>query len=138
MGACCTGSEKIEEEIENCKSIPELCELLKLKYKEAEQEQKEINNYLEDKRNRPTLIEVNNLDDNMLQKRVPYLDNIKDVIQETEQLLEKNPNANLKETKLKLNELYNIYGWVYDDEKRYENFLQSFREFINSTDKGNK
>ena len=68
MGACCTGSEKIEEEIENCKSIPELCELLKLKYKEAEQEQKEINNYLEDKRNRPTLIEVNNLDDNMLQK----------------------------------------------------------------------
>jgi len=134
MGACCTGAEKIEDEIENCKSINELRQLLKNKYNEAEKEQKEINDYLEDKRKKPTLIEVDNLDSNMLQKRVPYLEEVKNCIVEIDGLLEKNPNLDLKKTKINLNELYNIYGWVYDDEKRYEKYLQSFRDFVNSSE----
>ena len=45
-------------------------------------------------------------------------------------LLEKNPNVDLYETKKQISEFYEIYTWLYDDEKRYEVWMMNFENFI--------
>ena len=55
---------------------------------------------------------------------------MKDCILRAHELLKENPNADLRETKIKLSELYNMYTWLYDEEKRYESWMENFKDFV--------
>ena len=130
MGNCCGGGPMITEELANCKSMQEIQTYLSLKLKEANTEQEELKAYLEDKSKTPTTIDVSGFKDEDIEKRIPYLDEMKDCILRVHELLKENPNANLNETKIKLSELYNMYTWLYDEEKRYENWMSNFKDFV--------
>ena len=120
----------ITEELANCKSMQEIQTYLSLKLKEANTEQEELKAYLEDKSKTPTTIDVSGFKDEDIEKRIPYLDEMKDCILRAHELLKENPNADLRETKIKLSELYNMYTWLYDEEKRYENWMSNFKDFV--------
>ena len=130
MGGCCAGGPMITEELNNCKTIPEIQTYLSLKLKEANTEQEELKAYLEDKSKIPTTIDVTGFKDEDIEKRIPYLDEMKDCILRSHELLKENPDVDLNETKIKLSELYNMYTWLYDEEKRYENWMSNFKDFV--------
>ena len=129
MGNCCD-RPFISDEISNCKTIEELQLHLSLKMKDATTEEEELKAYLKDKKNKPIMIDVSEFKDEDIEKRIPYLDEMKDCILRAHELLKENPNADLRETKIKLSELYNMYTWLYDEEKRYESWMVSFKDFI--------
>ena len=133
MGAeCCEGNMRFggSEEIQKCKAMYELRKLLEIKYKDAVQEQKEINLYLKDKKFIPTSVEIDDFNEEEIKKRIPYLDEMKKCLRTTNELLKAYPNANLRETKRRILELYLMYSWIYDDEKRYSAWMMSFKYFI--------
>jgi hypothetical protein len=134
MGNCCDGGPMITEELKNCKTIQEIQTYLSLKLKEANTEQEELKAYLKDKNKKPTMIDITGFKDEDIQKRVPYLDEMKDCILRVHDLLKSNPDIDLQLTKNKLVELYNMYTWLYDDEKRYENWMFNFKQFVESND----
>ena len=135
MGACCGADRSyISEEITRCSSIPEIQTYLALKLKEANAEQEELKAYLKDKSKKPTMIDITGFKDVDIEKRVPYLDEMKDCILRVHDLLKSNPDIDLQQTKNKLVELYNMYTWLYDDEKRYENWMFNFKQFVESND----
>ena len=80
------------------------------------------------------MIDITGFKDEDIQKRVPYLDEMKDCILRVHDLLKSNPDIDLQLTKNKLVELYNMYTWLYDDEKRYENWMFNFKQFVESND----
>ena len=133
MGACCGADRSyISEEITKCSSIPEIQTYLALKLKEANKEQEELKAYLKDKSKQPTMIDITGFKDEDIEKRVPYLDEMKDCILRTHELLKSYPDIDLNETKKRLVEFYNMYTWLYDDEKRYENWMFNFKQFAES------
>ena len=133
MGGCCgPDRSNIAEEITSCTSILEIQNYLSLKLKDANTEQEEIKQYLKDKNTIPTTIDISGFKDNEIEKRIPYLDEMKDCILRVHDLLKSNPDIDLQQTKNKLVELYNMYTWLYDDEKRYENWMFNFKQFAES------
>ncbi len=130
MGNCCGGGPMITEELNNCKTIQEIQTYLSLKLKEANTEQEELKAYLEDKSKIPTTIDVTGFKDEDIEKRIPYLEEMKDCILRSHELLKENQDVDLEETKIKLSELYNMYTWLYDEEKRYENWMSNFKDFV--------
>ena len=120
----------ITEELANCKSMQEIQTYLSLKLKEANTEQEELKAYLEDKSKIPTTIDVTGFKDEDIEKRIPYLEEMKDCFLRVHELLKTNPQIDVNETKIKLSELYNMYTWLYDDEKRYESWMTNFKDFI--------
>ena len=133
MGGCCgPDRSNIAEEITSCTSILEIQNYLSLKLKDANTEQEEIKQYLKDKKTIPTTIDISGFKDNEIEKRIPYLDEMKDCILRVHDLLKSNPDIDLQQTKNKLVELYNMYTWLYDDEKRYENWMFNFKQFAES------
>ena len=135
MGGCCgPDRSNIAEEITSCTSILEIQNYLSLKLKDANTEQEEIKQYLKDKKTIPTTIDISGFKDNEIEKRIPYLDEMKDCILRTHELLKSYPDIDLNETKKRLVEFYNMYTWLYDDEKRYENWMFNFKQFVESND----
>ena len=133
MGGCCgPDRSNIAEEITSCTSILEIQNYLSLKLKDANTEQEEIKQYLKDKNTIPTTIDISGFKDNEIEKRIPYLDEMKDCILRTHELLKSYPDIDLNETKKRLVEFYNMYTWLYDDEKRYENCMLNFKQFAES------
>ena len=84
------------------------------------------------------MIDITEFEDSEVAKRVPYLDEMVECIDQIDNLINKHPNADLNETKKKLIEFYNCYSWLYDDDKRYLNFLENFKTFMEESDKYEK
>ena len=129
MGNCCD-RPFISDELSNCKTIEELQLHLSLKMKDASTEEEELKAYLKDKKNKPIMIDVSEFKDEDIEKRIPYLEEMKDCILRSHELLKENQDVDLEETKIKLSELYNMYTWLYDEEKRYESWMINFKDFI--------
>ena len=139
MGAACCSQQPIfGEEISACNTMEEISQIIKMKKINALEEQKEINVYLKDKSKVPTMIDISEFEDSEVAKRVPYLDEMVECIEQIDNLINKHPNADINETKKKLTEFYNCYSWLYDDDKRYLNFLENFKNFMEESDKYEK
>ena len=129
MGNCCD-RPFISDEISNCKTIEELQLHLSLKMKDATTEEEELKAYLKDKKNKPIMIDVSEFKDEDIEKRIPYLEEMKDCILRIHKILKNNPDIDVNETKIKLSEFYNMYTWLYDEEKRYESWMINFKDFV--------
>ena len=129
MGNCCN-SPYIADEIANCSSIDQIQQYISLKIKDISSEQEELKEYLKDKNKKPKLIDVSEFKDEDIEKRIPYLEEMKDCFLRVHELLKNNPKIDVNETKIKLSELYNMYTWLYDDEKRYESWMVNFKDFV--------
>ena len=131
MGAsCCKKETDRIDDIDNCKDISEIRNYISSKIESAELEQEEINAYLEDKDKVPSSIEITGFNEEDLKKRILYLDEMKNYLNQIDDLLKKHPNVNLSHIKNSLKEFHFMYAWIYDDSKRYVEWFKVFKNFI--------
>ena len=134
LSCCIIEKDKIDS-IDNCENISDIRNYISNKIEKAELEQEEINLYLEDKNNIPKTVEVVGFSEEDLKKRVLYLDEMKNCLNEIDYLLKKHPNVNFIDIKMSLKEFDSMYTWIYDDSKRYVEWLQIFKNFVENVEK---
>ena len=134
MGASCCKKqeEEIIEDIDNCKNISEIRSYISTKIANADYEQEEINVYLGDKSKIPTIVEVSGFRDEDLKKRVLYLDEMKKILNQVDDLLKTHPSVNLADIKISLKEFHKLYACIFDDSQRYIQWFNIFQKYIES------
>ena len=95
-------------------------------------EQEEIGIYLNEKNKVPTTIEVKGLSEEDLNKRILYLDGIKECINQIEEQLKNNQDLDIIDIKNSIKEFNIMYSYIYDDSKRYLKWFSVFKTFIES------
>ena len=131
MGSsCCKKHVDKNDDIDYCDNIKDIRNYLSSIINNADVEQEEINLYLQDKNNMPTIVDVEGFTEEDLKKRVLYLDEMKNCLNEIDDLLKKHQNVDITDIKKSLKEFQNMYSWIFDDSKRYVEWLNIFREFV--------
>ena len=130
MGLSCCRKKETNDNIDECENLSDIRNYIENKIKNAELEQEEINIYLNDKTKIPTTVEVNEFSEEDIKKRVAYLDEMKKCLNEIDELLKKNPNVDINDVKNSLKEFHNMYTWIYDDSKRYNEWFEIFKNFV--------
>ena len=132
---CCKKENEYPDIVDTCENISDIRNYISNKIEKAELEQEEINTFLEDKNNIPKTVEIVGFTEEDLKKRVLYLDEMKNCLNEIEDLLKKHPNINFTDIKMSLKEFDSMYTWIYDDSKRYVDWLKIFKNFIENDGK---
>ena len=136
MGSsCCKKYVDKNDDIDYCDNIKDIRNYLSSIINNADVEQEEINLYLQDKNNMPTIVDVEGFTEEDLKKRVLYLDEMKNCLNEIDYLLKKHPKVNFIDIKMSLKEFDSMYAWIYDDSKRYVEWLQIFKNFVENVEK---
>ena len=128
---CCSNDrDNFSDEIMNSSSLEQIRKYISEKIEIASLEQEELKVYLQNHNQKPTTITIEGFEDEDIKKRIPYLEEMKDCLLRINDLLQKNPDVDLMETKKRLCDFYEIYSWLYDDEKRYETWMMNFINFV--------
>ena len=85
--SCCAREINKNEELNNCETISDIRDYLSNKLELAQLEQEEIELYLNEKDKIPSTIEVEGLSEEDLNKRILYLNEIKECINNLDELL---------------------------------------------------
>ena len=128
--SCCVRELNKNDDLDNCQSISDIRDFLANKLDLAELELEEIGIYLKDKTRLPTTIEVRGLSDEDLNKRIIYLNEIKECINNIDELLKNNQGLNMIDIRNSLKEFNVMYSYIYDDSKRYMKWFDVFKNFI--------
>ena len=128
--SCCVRELNKNDDLDNCQSISDIRDFLANKLDLAELELEEIGIYLKDKTRLPTTIEVRGLSDEDLNKRIIYLNEIKECINNIDELLKNNHSLNVINIRNSLKEFNVMYSYIYDDTKRYMKWFDVFKNFI--------
>ncbi len=128
--SCCVRELNKNDDLDNCQSISDIRDFLANKLDLAELELEEIDIYLKDKTRLPTTIEVRGLSDEDLNKRIIYLNEIKECINNIDELLKNNQGLNVIDIRNSLKEFNVMYSYIYDDSKRYMKWFDVFKNFI--------
>ena len=128
--SCCVRDLNKNDDLDNCQSISDIRDFLANKLDLAELELEEIGIYLKDKTRLPTTIEVRGLSDEDLNKRIIYLNEIKECINNIDELLKNNHSLNVINIRNSLKEFIVMYSYIYDDTKRYMKWFDVFKNFI--------
>ena len=127
MGCC--GSVFKDHEIERAKTMDEVIAVMKKKRDNLAEEKTQISNYLEDETKPITVVKVDGLSKDDLEKRIPYLDKMSDCYSEVIDELEAKKTLPLKETKEYLYNILNHYFVSYDSTEGYRNDLAKLKQF---------
>ena len=128
--SCCVRELNKNDDLDNCQSISDIRDFLANKLDLAELELEEIGIYFKDKTRLPTTIEVRGLSDEDLNKRIIYLNEIKECINNIDELLKNNQGLNVIDIRNSLKEFNVMYSYIYDDSKRYMKWFDVFKNFI--------
>ncbi len=128
--SCCVRELNKNDDLDNCQSISDIRDFLANKLDLAELELEEIDIYLKDKTRLPTTIEVRGLSDEDLNKRIIYLNEIKECINNIDELLKNNQGLNVIDIRNSLKEFNVMYSYIYDDSKRYIKWFNVFKNFV--------
>ena len=128
--SCCVRELNKNDDLDNCQSISDIRDFLANKLDLAELELEEIGIYLKNKTRLPTTIEVRGLSDEDLNKRIIYLNEIKECINNIDELLKNNQGLNMIDIRNSLKEFNVMYSYIYDDSKRYMKWFDVFKNFI--------
>ena len=128
--SCCVRELNKNDDLDNCQSISDIRDFLANKLDLAELELEEIGIYLKDKTRLPTTIEVRGLSDEDLNKRIIYLNEIKECINNIDELIKNNQGLNVIDIRNSLKEFNVMYSYIYDDSKRYMKWFDVFKNFI--------
>ena len=137
MGVCC-GQKYPNEELNECKTINEIIELLNKKRESFKSEIIQIEDYLEDSNKKVEFINVKGIDKKVLQKRIPYLRDLNNAYEYLAEILEKNPNLPLNETKNHVNTIISFYYQIYDPNGDLAKNIKYFEDFVHKQNKQQK
>ena len=128
--SCCVRELNKNDDLDNCQSISDIRDFLANKLDLAELELEEVSIYLKDKSKFPTTIEVQGLSDEDLNKRIIYLNEIKECINNIDELLKNNHGLDVIDIRNSIKEFNVMYSYIYDDSKRYMKWFNVFKNFI--------
>ena len=128
--SCCENQIERQENIDNCEGVSDIRNYVETKIQKAELEQEEIKLYMQDNNKIPKTVDVIGFNEEDLQRRVLYLDEMKNCLNEIDDLLKLHPNVNVDDIKNSLKEFQIMYTWIYDDSKRYSKWFQIFKNFV--------
>ena len=131
--SCCVREENKNDDLNNCESISDIRDYLANKLELAELEQEEIELYLNEKDKIPRSIEVEGLSEEDLNKRILYLNGIKECINKIDELLKNNQDLDVIDIRNSLKEFNVMYSYIYDDSKRYMKWFSVFQTFTESS-----
>ena len=137
MGVCC-GQKYPNEELNEFKIINEIIELLNKKREKFKSEIIQIEDYLEDSNKTVEFINVKGIDKKVLQKRIPYLRDLNNAYEYLAEILEKNPNLPLNETKNHVNTIISFYHQIYDPNGDLAKNIKYFEDFVHKLNKQQK
>ena len=128
--SCCVRELNKNDDLDNCQSISDIRDFLANKLDLAELELEEVSIYLKDKSKFPTTIEVRGLSDEDLNKRIIYLNEIKECINNIDELLKNNHDLDVIDIRNSIKEFNVMYSYIYDDSKRYIKWFNVFKNFV--------
>ena len=131
--SCCARETNKNDDLNNCESISDIRDYLANKLELADLEQEEINIYLKEKNKIPTTIEIEGLSEEDLNKRVLYLEEIKECINKIDELLKNNQNLDIIDIRNAIKEFNVMYSYIYDESKRYMKWFSVFKTFNESS-----
>ena len=130
--SCCAREINKNDELNNCETISDIRDYLSNKSELAQLEQEEIELYLKEKDKIPSTIEVESLSEEDLNKKILYLNEIKECINNLDELLKNNKDLDVIDIKNSLKEFNVMYRYIYDDSKRYLKWFSVFKIFAES------
>ncbi len=132
MGGCCEGREIIDNEIDKANSLKELSLIFSERKNKFEKEKKEIELFLNDPNVEVENIDVKEIDPSILKKRINYLTNLDDAFNKVIEILEKNTNLPLNETKSYCHNIISKYYFIYDPNKELDSDMEKFEQFVST------
>ena len=132
MGGCCGGREIIDNEIDKANSLKELSLIFSERKNKFEKEKKEIELFLNDPNVEVENIDVKEIDPSILKKRINYLTNLDDAFNRVIEILEKNTNLPLNETKSHCHNIISKYYFIYDPNKELDSDMEKFEQFVST------
>ena len=130
--SCCVREINKNDDLNNCETISDIRDFISNKLELAELEQEEIGIYLKEKLKLPSTIEVVGLSEEDLQKRILYLNELKECMNQIEELLKNNQDYDIIDIRNAIKEFNVMYTYIYDDSKRYKKWFNVFKTFIES------
>lgn len=131
MGACC-GREEGDKEIEKCTSLEAIIQVLIERKNKLPEEQREIQEYLQDQSKTIKSINIEGITKEMLEKRPAYLDVVSDKYGEIINILYNNPKLDLAETKSYIENITRHYFLTYDPNNNIDMAFNKFKEYVAS------
>ena len=135
MGFCCSATIS-DPEIEDAQTIHELIVILNNRKIGLPIEKKEIEDYLEDPRKEIKSVGIENIDNESLKKRIPFLIKLEKAYEKITNLLEANKtNLDVSNIKKYIKNVTDKYYITYDPNNDLDKEL---RKFINYIEKNKK
>ena len=130
MGFCCSATIS-DPEIEDAQTIHELIVILNNRKIALPIEKKEIEDYLEDPNKEIKSVGIENIDNESLKKRIPFLAKLEKAFEKMVNLLEANQtNLNVYYTKKYTKNVTDKYYITYDPNNNLDTELKNFINFI--------
>ena len=135
MGFCCSANIS-DPEIEDAQTIHELIVILNNRKIALPIEKKEIEDYLEDPNKEIKSVGIENIDNESLKKRIPFLTKLEKAFEKMISLLEENQtNLNVYYTKKYTKNVTDKYYITYDPNNDLDYQLKNFINFIEKNKK---
>ena len=135
MGFCCSANIS-DPEIEDAQTIHELIVILNNSKIALPIEKKEIEDYLEDPNKEIKSVGIENIDNESLKKRIPFLTKLEKAFEKMISLLEENQtNLNVYYTKKYTKNVTDKYYITYDPNNDLDYQLKNFINFIEKNKK---
>ena len=130
---CCT-SQYTDSELENAETLPEIISVMKKRSEDLVKEKDEINEHLKDPSKEVTFVRIDDLTQEDLERRVPYLEKLHEAYEDVIKTME-NVDLPVEETKQHLINIMSNHLISYDLSEKYRNDVAKFKQFAFENEK---
>ena len=116
MGCC--GSQFTDTELENAETLPEIISVMKKRSEDLVKEKDEINEHLKDPSKEVTFVRIDDLTQEDLERRVPYLEKLHEAYEDVIKTME-NVDLPVEETKEHLINIMSNHLISYDLSEKF-------------------
>ena len=131
---CCYNVSNLDQEFISITSIEELERYLTKKTVSFQLEIEQIKSHLKDPNTSVDYIDITNMTDEHLHKRIGFLDELKNTYIKIVELLKgKEHLLKIEEVKIKLNNVIDKYLNIYDPNNELEEYYEEFENYVKQT-----
>lgn len=130
MGNCCNREVFIDREIEDSRTIQDLALLFKNREEKFELERNQINAHIQDPRKQVDAINIDNLDNETLQKRTIYLQELENAFERVQNKLLQRYALDVEKVKPYLHNISSKYYISYDPNHELDAAVIEFENYI--------
>lgn len=137
---CCGSQMSLDYDlnIENAQSLEELAQIFREKKKKIPTEKIQIKAFMKDRKTKVEDIDVQNLNNEMLEERLKYLNEIENAYLTVIKLLSSNNKLDVNGVKPYLQKIANKYFFICDPNQELSAEISEFSSYVNKSLQKNK